>query len=100
MANVILQLAPDTETTFDSIPSSLVSDINIFVRNCEALIWVLNAIYFSGYIQTACKQAHFIAVSHICVLNSAQCFPLYESLLYGTRAIHRPALYCFWDLFL
>ena len=71
VVNAVLQLAPDTETTFDSIPSSLIPGINISLRNCEALTWCVNVIYFTGYIQTACKQAHFIPVSHICVLNSA-----------------------------
>ena len=71
VVNAALQFVPDTETTFASIPLSLISDINFSVRNCEAFIWFINVLYFAGYTQTACKQAHLTVVSHICVLNSA-----------------------------
>lgn len=70
--NALLDLAPTiNETTFDSTPSSHVLDINIFLSNCEAITWVINVLYYAGYIVTAGKQLHFTAISHIFVLNSA-----------------------------
>lgn len=53
--NALLEFAPITETTFDSIPSSHVSDVDIFLSNCEAFTWFIDVLYYAEYIATACK---------------------------------------------
>ena len=58
VADALMQIAPTTEATFDSMPLLCTSDIDIFPSNCEALIWAGLALDFAGFIMTARKQAH------------------------------------------
>ena len=53
------------------LPLSHVSDIDIFLSNCNAFIWVTEAFSFAELVETACKQAHFTVASHTRALNSA-----------------------------
>lgn len=71
VASALLEFAPMTETTLDSIPFSHMSDINLFLSDCDAFTWVVYALSYAGYIETACKQAHFIMVTSRYVLNSS-----------------------------
>ena len=71
VADALVQFVPITETTFDSIPLSHLSDINIFPSHCEAFAWVLYMLSYAGSIEVACKQAHFIILTLYCGLNSA-----------------------------
>ena len=63
LANALLQFAPTTESTFDSILSSHLSDTNILPSNCEALIWSSEILFFAEFIGTACKHTHSAAMS-------------------------------------
>ena len=69
LAYAILQIAPNTEATFDSMPLLCKLDTDIFPSNCEALNWVGEVFYYAGFIETACKQAHFTVTSLFGVLN-------------------------------
>ena len=40
-----------------------ISDVNIFLSNCEALLWAAQVLYLAEFIGTACKKAHFTATS-------------------------------------
>ena len=55
VANALVQFAPITETTFDFILWSHMSDVDIFLSDCEALDWAIEVLYFAGYIEIACK---------------------------------------------
>ena len=69
LANALLQFAPTTEATFDSMPLLGVSDIDIFLSNCEAMNWASTVLVLVQFMGTACKQAYFTATSLPCVLN-------------------------------
>ena len=88
LATALQQLTPATEATFDSMPLLRTSDIDTFLSNCKAVAWVIEVLYFAGYIVTARKQVHFTTTSLLCVLNGTQYFLLYEYLPYGDGAIH------------
>ena len=92
VANALLQFAPTTEATFDSIPFPHVPDTDIFLSNCNALSWAALVLDLAGFIETACKQTiNFAAISHLCVLSTAKYFPPYEYSLYGNGAIYGPS---------
>ena len=63
LANAVLQFAPITEATFDSLLLLRLSDINIFPSNCDALGWVVEMLNLAQYIGTTRKHAHFTATS-------------------------------------
>ena len=90
LVTMLLQFAPITEATFNSMPSLCMADVDTFLSNCEALLWTMEVLYLAGFIVTACKQAHFTATSLLCVLNGTQYLPPYEYLPYGNKAIHGP----------
>ena len=69
VAIALLQIVPTAGTMFGCILLPHVSDINIFPSNCEALIWVIYMLHTAGYIEIACKQAHFIVVHLSCVYS-------------------------------
>ena len=100
LANALLQFAPATEETYDSIPLLRMSDIDTFLSNCNAVNWAVQVLYLAGFIATACKQAHATTTSLLCVLNGTQHFLPYEYLPCGDEAIHGPVWFCFWELFL
>ena len=70
LATAALQISPTTEATFDSILLPHMSDTDIFPSDCEALNWAAEVLYLAGFIETACKQAHFTATFLLFVLNS------------------------------
>ena len=69
LAIAVLQIAPTTEATFDSMPLLCTSDIDIFPSNCEALVRAILVLELAGFIVAAREQAHFTATSIFRVLN-------------------------------
>ena len=90
LATALLQIAPNTEATFESMPLLCTSDIDTFPSNCGAAVWAVQVLYIAGFIATAREQAHSTTTPLLCVLNGTQYFLLYEYLLYGDEAIDGP----------
>ena len=65
----LMQIAPVTEATFDSMPLLCTSDIDIFPSNCGALIWAEQVLYLAGFMVTAREKTHSTATSIVRVLN-------------------------------
>ena len=63
LANALLQIAPITEATSVSMLLLCLSDIDIFISNCDAMIWAIEAFYLVQFVGSACKQAYFTASS-------------------------------------
>ena len=63
LVNALLQFAPVTEATYDSMFLLHMSDVNIFPSNCAALVWAAEILYLGGFLETARKQAYSTTTS-------------------------------------
>lgn len=70
MANALMQFAPVTEATYDSMLLLRISEIDTYLSDCDALTWAAEVLYLAALIGTIRKQAHYTTTSPLCILNS------------------------------
>ena len=81
VAIALLEFAPIIKTAFDPMPLSHVSYINIFYSNCKTLPWLISALYYAVFIETACKQVYYTTISLFVLLTVHSVF-LHKRICY------------------